>query len=82
MDVFILLSLVYIYFRESGLISPPQTVFLPGETPAMAMGYPYEAIKREMDRMRTAHPYITEELEEMIVYKKGKGPERYVLTAI
>ena len=42
----------------------------------MAMGYPYESIKREMDRMKTTHKYTSVELEKMIVYKKGKEPSR------
>ena len=57
-----------------------QTVFLPGETPAMAMTYPYSALDRELKRMKTAHNYTAEELETKVVYKRGRGPSRYMCT--
>ena len=55
---------------------PYQTVFLPGETPAMAMGYPYASLGRELKRMKKAHKFTTEELDKLIVYKKGRDPSR------
>ena len=42
----------------------------------MAMGYPYASLGRELKRMKTAHKLTTEELDKLVVYKKGRGPNR------
>ena len=37
------------------------------------MGYPYASLGRELKRMKTAHKLTTEELDKLVVYKKGRG---------